>query len=79
MDDPATKRITSISGLNPYQTKWMIRARCTQKSDIRKWSNARGEGQLFSCTLTDATGEIRVTAFKESVNQFYPLLENDQV
>lgn len=27
----------------------------TQKSEIKHWSNARGEGKLFSCTFMDET------------------------
>jgi len=35
--------------------RWTIKARVTQKSDIKHWSNARGEGKLFSCTFMDET------------------------
>ena len=33
-----------IAALTPYQNKWTIKARVTNKSDIRRWSNSRGEG-----------------------------------
>ena len=42
-----------------FQNKWTIKARVTHKSDIRRWSNARGEGHLFSFDLVDESGEIR--------------------
>lgn len=35
--------------------RWTVKARVTQKSDIKVWSNARGEGKLFSVTLMDET------------------------
>ena len=33
--------------------RWTIKARVTQKSDIRHWSNNKGDGQLFSVNLLD--------------------------
>ena len=43
--------ILPICSLNPYQNRWTIKARVTNKSDIRRWSNARGDGHLFSMDL----------------------------
>mmetsp|Transcript_21096 Transcript_21096/g.29794 ORF Transcript_21096/g.29794 Transcript_21096/m.29794 type:complete len:643 (-) Transcript_21096:211-2139(-) len=72
--------ITPISQLNMYQNRWTIKARVTSKSDIRTWSNARGEGSLFSVDLLDSSGmDIRATLFKEAVDKFYNFLEMDKV
>lgn len=71
--------IYPIEGLSPYQNKWTIKARVTNKSDIRHWSNAKGEGKLFSVTLMDETGEIKATGFNDTVDQFYNLLEEGKV
>jgi replication factor A1 len=72
--------ITPISQLNMYQNRWTIRARVTTKSDIRSWSNARGEGTLFSVELLDSSGvDVKATFFKEAVDKFYGMLEANQV
>ncbi|KAI9592047.1 hypothetical protein BDF19DRAFT_452987 [Syncephalis fuscata] len=68
-----------ISSVNPYQNRWTIRARVLTKSDIRTWKNARGEGKLFNVTFLDDSGEIRATAFRDQVDQFYPMLEENKV
>lgn len=68
-------RTHPIVGLSPYQNKWVIKARVTSKSTIRTWSNARGEGKLFSMDLTDESGEIRATAFKDQCDKFYDMIE----
>ena len=48
--------ITPISGLNMYSNRWTIRAKVSGKSDIKTWSNAKGEGSLFSMELLDSSG-----------------------
>jgi replication factor A1 len=42
-----------------YSSRWTIKARVTRKTDIKRWSNAKGEGTLFSVDLTDASSSIR--------------------
>uniref|UniRef100_A0A336LJ18 Replication protein A subunit n=1 Tax=Culicoides sonorensis TaxID=179676 RepID=A0A336LJ18_CULSO len=68
-----------ITSLSPYQNKWVIKVRVTSKSNIRSWSNAKGEGKLFSMDLKDETGEIRATAFRDEVDRFYEMIEVDKV
>ncbi|XP_055586552.1 replication protein A 70 kDa DNA-binding subunit-like [Uranotaenia lowii] len=68
-----------ISSLSPYQNKWVIKARVMSKSAIRTWSNAKGEGKLFSMDLMDESGEIRLTAFKEQCDKYYDMIEVDKV
>lgn len=59
--------------------RWRIRARVTQKSNIRTWSNSRGEGRLFSVNLIDESGEIRATGFTDVVDKYYEMLEVNKV
>ncbi|XP_067619019.1 replication protein A 70 kDa DNA-binding subunit [Eurosta solidaginis] len=68
-----------ISALSPYHNKWVIKARVTSKGPMRSWSNAKGEGKLFSMDLMDESGEIRATAFREQAEKFYDLIEVDRV
>ena len=61
----AGSAIQPISSLNPYASRWTIKARCTAKTDLKSWSNPKGSGTLFSVDLLDeAGGEIRATFFK---------------
>ena len=77
---PGGSSFTAISNLNMYQNRWTLRARVTNKSDIRTWSNARGEGSLFSVDILDSSGvDIRGTFFKEAVDKFHPMLEEGKV
>lgn len=79
-DHSAGEQIHPISAINPYSSKWTIKARITAKSEMRRWSNAKGEGTLFSIDLLDSEGgEIRATFFKDACEKFFPMLEEGKV
>ncbi|KAL8710876.1 MAG: hypothetical protein Q9220_004680 [cf. Caloplaca sp. 1 TL-2023] len=71
--------IYPIEALSPYAHKWTIKARCTNKSDIKTWHNKNGEGKLFSVNLLDESGEIRGTGFNEQCDQLYELFQEGGV
>ncbi|KIJ69175.1 hypothetical protein HYDPIDRAFT_24028 [Hydnomerulius pinastri MD-312] len=73
------RSVYPIEGLSPYQNNWTIKARVTQKSEVKTWSNQRGEGKLFNVTLMDETGEIRATGFNAVVDELYDKLEEGKV
>ena len=60
-------------------TRWTIKARVSNKSGVRTWSNSRGEGKLFSMDLVDMSGEIRCTAFRDQCDKFYDMIEVGKV
>ncbi|XP_055389395.1 replication protein A 70 kDa DNA-binding subunit-like [Condylostylus longicornis] len=74
-----TDLISPISSLSPYKSKWVIKVRILSKSPIRSWSNAGGEGKLFSMDLIDESGEIRATAFRNECEKFFDMIEVDKV
>lgn len=75
----AGQRTHPIAYLSPYQNKWVIKARVLSKTAVKTWSNARGEGKLFSMDLADESGEIRLTAFRDQVDKFFDMIEVDKV
>lgn len=43
-----------------FCNRWTIRARVTNKSSIRTWSNSRGDGKLFSMEIVDESVSVFV-------------------
>lgn len=77
---PAPERpVNPIESLSPYQNNWTIKGRVSYKSDVRTWSNAKGEGKLFNVNLLDESDEIRATAFNDMADKFYNLLQEGKV
>lgn len=76
----STNMFLPISELSPYCPKgWKIRARITSKSDVRKFSNARGEGQLFKVDLQDKSGEVQATFFGRGVDTYFSRLQANRI
>lgn len=72
-------RISPIETISPYQNTWTIKARVSYKSELRSWSNAKGEGKVFSINFLDESDEIKASAFNESAERAYNLLEEGKV
>eukprot|EP01112_Ceratiomyxa_fruticulosa_P011541 TRINITY_DN3134_c0_g1_i3.p1 TRINITY_DN3134_c0_g1~~TRINITY_DN3134_c0_g1_i3.p1 ORF type:complete len:699 (+),score=161.52 TRINITY_DN3134_c0_g1_i3:175-2097(+) len=78
--DLATTNILPIKLLNPYQSSWTIKARVTNKSAVRTFKNAKGEGKFFSIDLIDTQGgEIRATLFNDNADKWNETLQAGQV
>ncbi|MCO5560125.1 hypothetical protein L7F22_013732 [Adiantum nelumboides] len=72
----APARILPIVALTPYVGRWAIKGRVTAKTDLRRFHNARGDGRVFSFDLLDSDGgEIRVTCFNSTADQFMEKIE----
>lgn len=67
----ATFPIMPIAQLTPYIGQWKIRVRVVGKSDVRHFTNSRGEGKLLSIHIVDEEGsECRATFFGDAVDKF---------
>lgn len=71
--------IQPISSLTPYKDRNEIRARVTVKTPVKKWINEKGEGRLFSVTLLDHSGEIRLTCFNDVADKYFDLLQEGKI
>lgn len=71
--------MTYIKDLNVRLKSWKIEGRIISKSPIKHWKKKDKEGKLFNIIVLDNTGEIRITAFDEIVDQFYDQLELDKI
>eukprot|EP00002_Diphylleia_rotans_P000475 TRINITY_DN1024_c0_g1_i6.p1 TRINITY_DN1024_c0_g1~~TRINITY_DN1024_c0_g1_i6.p1 ORF type:complete len:441 (-),score=94.41 TRINITY_DN1024_c0_g1_i6:113-1435(-) len=72
--------VQPIASITTFNNKFTVKGRVTAKSDIRRFSNAKGEGKLFSIDLLDAEGgEIRMTMFNDLVDKYHPMIELDKV
>lgn len=62
---PATNVATQpIVSLSPFLgNNWAVRARVTDKGQIRQWNKGDKSGELMSTTLLDDSGSIRATFF----------------
>lgn len=68
-----------IEAISPYGHKWTIKARVTNKSEIKTWHNKNGEGKLFSVNFLDESGEIRATGFNDQCDTLYDIFQEGSV
>ena len=62
------------------QARWTVKARCSSKTDIKRYSNQRGEGRVFSFDLVDKDkGEIRCTGFNDQCDKFFDKVEAGKI
>ncbi|XP_054154164.1 replication protein A 70 kDa DNA-binding subunit-like [Oppia nitens] len=71
--------ICPINAITPYFNAWLIKGRVTAKTNKRNWSNARGEGCVFSFDVTDSSDEIRVNGFNKECERFFDLIQLNKV
>jgi len=75
-----SQNIQPVSSLNPYQSGWKIKVRCTKKDNMRHYHNQKGDGKLFGMDFLDAEGtEIRAVCFNEAADKFFGIIEKDCV
>eukprot|EP00929_Paragymnodinium_shiwhaense_P013069 TRINITY_DN120926_c0_g1_i1.p1 TRINITY_DN120926_c0_g1~~TRINITY_DN120926_c0_g1_i1.p1 ORF type:complete len:742 (-),score=160.11 TRINITY_DN120926_c0_g1_i1:128-2353(-) len=78
---PVQGTFLPIRELTPYQQgRWRIKARVIAKESIRRFTNSRGEGQLFKVELVDKDGaEINATFFGRAVDKYFEMIRPMQV
>lgn len=65
-----------IGELSPYNRQWTIKARVTNKAQMRTFSKGSGQGKVFHVELLDAEGgEIRASFFNQAVDKYHDMLE----
>jgi replication factor A1 len=71
---------TPIRTLTQFNKDWVIKARVSNKSEIRQWNNTRGSGRYFTVNLIDMhKDEITATFFNEGCDKYYNLVEEGRV
>lgn len=71
--------ITDIKKIFPHKKTFKFKGRVVSKSEVKRFTTQKGEGQVFSFEIADCTGQIKCVAFSECVDTFYPLIENNKV
>lgn len=70
---------TKISLVSEGVNNIGIKAKCSSKSDVRRWGKGDTGGTLFNSIFTDDSGSISVTFFKEKCDKYHSLIEPGKV
>jgi len=72
--------ITRVVDINPFNANNItLKVKVENKTAVRTYTNAKGEGKMFSVDLVDDSGEIKCTFFNESVDQYEHMFEIGKV
>ena len=73
------KKYTLLKEINPFAANWCIKARVLSKSQVRMFKTKTGDGKLFSFDLLDSSSQIKVIAFNQAVDTFFPIIQTNKV
>eukprot|EP00775_Hariotina_reticulata_P004646 gene4646-4898_t len=73
--------VTPIAALNPYDTRWVIKAKVAHKAPPRTFNGRGGSQQrVFSAELADALGgHIQATFWREAAEKYVDALQEGKV
>jgi len=72
--------ITRVVDINPFNANNItLKVKVENKTNVRTYTNQKGEGKMFSVDLVDDSGEIKCTFFNESVDQYEHMFEIGKV
>jgi len=72
--------ITRVNDINPFNSNSItLKVKVENKMNVRTYTNAKGEGKMFSVDLVDDSGEIKCTFFNEAVDQYEHMFEVGKV
>jgi len=61
---------TPIGALNPYTSKWTIKAKVTQMGELRQTTAKGVPVSVWEMVVADESGEIKMTAWRENADRF---------
>lgn len=57
-----------------------VQGRVVNKTQVRHFSNNRGEGKFFNFDLLDSSGcDVRIVGFNEAVDKFFDVVQKGQI
>jgi len=62
--------VTKLNAISPYSSSWVAEVRILKKEPIREWNNARGQGRLQKYIISDESGKMQMTLWKEDIDRF---------
>lgn len=74
------KYYMQLSTLNTFSRDIKVLIRVTDKSELKPYTNEKGDGLLFNFSILDQEGsEMQVTCFNKTATKFFDLIEEGKV